>query len=61
MRSALERAGWHPVYQARCLGQRLLASDDPPEPVAVPEALRGYEVETASTADYDRLLEAVTQ
>ena len=41
--------------------QRLLAADDPPEPVAVPEALRGYEVETASAADYDRLLEAVTQ
>lgn len=41
--------------------QRLLADDDPPEPVAVPEALRGYEVEAASAVDYDRLLEAVTQ
>ena len=39
--------------------QRLLADEDPPEPVAVPEALRGYEVESASAADYDRLLEAV--
>ena len=39
--------------------QRLLADEDPPGPVTVPEALRGYEVETASAADYDRLLEAV--
>ena len=39
--------------------ERLLADQDPPAPVAVPEALRGYEVETASAADYDHLLEAV--
>jgi hypothetical protein len=39
--------------------QRLLADEDPPEPVAVREALRGYQVESASAADYDRLLKAV--
>ena len=44
--------------------ERLLADQDPPPPpapVAVPEALRGYEVETASASDYDRLLEAVVE
>jgi len=38
--------------------ERLLADQKSPAPVAVPEALRGFEVETASAAEYDRLLEA---
>ena len=36
---------------------RLAASDDRPAEVAVPEALRGYEVEAARASVYDRLLE----
>ena len=38
--------------------QRLLAAAQPPAAVTVPETLRGYEVERASTASYDRLLAA---
>ena len=38
--------------------QRLLAAAQPPAAVTVPEALRGYEVERASAASYDRLLAA---
>ena len=38
--------------------QRLLAAAQPPAAVMVPETLRGYEVERASTASYDRLLAA---
>ena len=38
--------------------QRLLASARAPEAVTVPETLRGYEVESASAAVYDRLLAA---
>ena len=38
---------------------RLLADEDLPQPVAVPEALHGYEVESATAADYDHLLDAV--
>ncbi len=38
--------------------QRLLTAAQGPAPVTVPEALRGYEVESASAAVYDRLLAA---
>lgn len=55
---ALEQLDLEDGFDALGL-ERLLAEEDPPGPVAVPEALRGYEVETASAADYDRLLEAV--
>ena len=41
--------------------QRLLAEARPPAAVAVPPALRGYEVERASAADYDHLLGAVAR
>ena len=41
--------------------QRLLAEARPPAAVAVPPALRGYEVEAASAAGYDRLLGAVAR
>ena len=58
VRRALEQLDLKDGFDALSL-QRLLADEDPPEPVAVPEALRGYEVESASAADYDRLLEAV--
>ena len=41
--------------------QRLLASARAPEAVTVPEALRGYEVESVSAAVYDRLLAAAAR
>ena len=56
--AALEQLDLEDGFNALSL-QRLRADEDPPGPVAVPKALRGYEVETASVADYDRLLEAV--
>ena len=40
--------------------QRLLTAAQDPQAVTVPEALRGYEVESASAAVYDRLLVAAT-
>ena len=58
VREALEQLEVEDGFDALSL-QRLLADEDPPGPVAVLEVLRGYEVETASAADYDHLLEAV--
>lgn len=58
VRQALEQLDAEGGFELLSL-ERLLTDQDPPAPVAVPEALRGYQVETASAADYVRLLEAV--